>query len=328
MDAGLLGNAALRARLATLGEAEALHPCLLFEGPAGIGKAATARWLAQRLNCEAEDRPCGRCWSCRQIGRGQHPDVLTVGLDPERTAPIISVEQARGIVAALVPRPAYARRRFVIIDPAEAMSEEAANALLKNLEEPPPDTGFILITAATSRLLPTIRSRSQRVRFAPIPSAELSAWLAARGVDAPEATAALGEGCPGRALALAGEGAAAWAADREALLAVIRGPLSEVFSWSEQLTRGERTDWLPRLERALDLLGELLREALQAWAARDTGAPEPARSWARSLDLAGLSRLSLALDRARRDLEGYVNGRLLAEALLCAVRAELGDEAS
>src|SRR6185503_15948819 len=90
--------------------------------------------------------------------------------------------------------------------------------LLKTFEEPRPDTGFVLVTSAVSKIIPTILSRSQRVRFGPVERDELAAFLRARGITAPERLAVLSEGCPGKALALAEGGTDEWLATREALL--------------------------------------------------------------------------------------------------------------
>ena len=329
LDPQLLGNEDVRAHLARMSLEDRLHPCLLFEGPAGVGKAATAIWLAMLTNCEAEpdQRPCGACWSCRQIPRGQHPDVVQVGLDPERTAPIISVEQARGVVGQLNLRPYNARRRFILIDPADALSTEAANAFLKTFEEPPPATGFILITAAASRLLPTVRSRTQRVRFGAIPVAQLARWLADRGLSEPDLLARLAEGCPGRALTLGDGEAVALREARDALLAVLSGPVSEQFAYAEALVKGERAEWVPRAARAFELLTRLVADALRVDAGADPAdlvSGPAAATWARAMGKPGLARVSTAIDLARRDLEGFINARLLVEALLAGITAELG----
>src|SRR4030095_10694201 len=111
---------------------------------------------------------------------------LAVGIDPERRNPIISVDQARQVITELQVKPFHARRRVVILDPADAMNPQAANALLKTLEEPRPDTGFVLVTSAVSKIIPTILSRSQRVRFGPVALDELGPFLRTRGIAAPE----------------------------------------------------------------------------------------------------------------------------------------------
>lgn len=326
------GNDAVRERLARVADADRLHPCLLFEGPPGVGKAATALWLAQRTNCEAAagPRPCGACWSCRQIPQGRHPDVVQVGLDPERTAPIISVRQARELTGALILRPYHARRRFVIIDPAEAMTVEAANALLKTFEEPPADTGFILVTSQPSRLLATVRSRSQRVRFGPVPEALLTDWLAARGVADAAALSRLAEGCPSRALALAAGEADELRQARDAVLEVLGAPIERRFEFVESLTKGDRAAWTRRVDRTLDALELLTRDALVVAARGQRGAllgddrPDLAVAWADRLGMAGAWTVSEALQEARADLDRFVNGRLVMDTLLTRITFQLG----
>lgn len=326
------GNEGVRERLARVSDADRLHPCLLFEGPPGVGKAATALWLAQYANCEAESgpRPCGECWSCRQIPKGRHPDVVTAGLDPQRTAPIISVRQARELTSALVLRPYHARRRFVIIDPADAMTVEAANALLKTFEEPPADTGFVLVTSQPSRLLATVRSRSQRMRFGPVPEAQLSRWLTERGIDDAESLARMSEGCPSRALALAEGEADELRKARDAVLAVLDAPIAERFAFAEKLCKGDRATWTRRVARTLDALELLTRDALVVAAKGEAATllghdrPELARAWADRLGLDGAWAIATALQAARDDLARFVNGRLVMDDLLTRIVLELG----
>lgn len=331
----LPGNEAVRARLAGLVTSDRLHPCLLFEGPEGLGKGRVAEWLAQLLNCEVETeaRPCGGCWSCKSIRKGHHPDVIKIGLDPEKTAPIISVKQARELLAQLQMRPYQARQRLVIIDPADAMNAESANALLKTFEEPPAATGFVLVTSQATRLLPTVRSRSQRVRFGPMEVSALSAWLQARGVEEPDRLARLADGCPGRALRLAEGEAEAWIAARDAVLVALGGPIDGVFTFNERLVKGDRADWGPRVDRTFDGLGSLARDALLLCAGPSPVAVErllnPDRvelleAWADALGPAGITRFVRALEVARADVAAFVNPRLLLDTLLVRLATELG----
>jgi DNA polymerase III subunit delta' len=146
-----------------------LPPSLLFAGPAGGGKRATAVALAQALNClepriSAPDShdACGRCSACRRIARGIHPDVLV--LEPGDTG-TIKVEQVRDVIDRAAFRPFEGMRRVVIIDEADALFPAAQNALLKILEEPPPSSMFVLVTARPDMLLPTVRSRCIRLWF-------------------------------------------------------------------------------------------------------------------------------------------------------------------
>jgi len=331
---GLLGNVALRHRLAGLGAEGRLHHCMLFEGPEGVGKAATARWLAMRINCESDgpERPCEQCWTCRTIAKGHHPDVLFVGTDPERASRVVSVRQARELIRAMVLRPHSARRRFVVIDPADAMNAESANALLKTFEEPPHDTGFILVTAQPGALLATVRSRSQRVRFAPVAHAELSGWLRDRGVEEADWLARLSDGCPGRALALSEGAAEDWRAARDELLDALSGDLQGLFSFGEKRAKGERAVWTGRLLLALDGLERMLQDSWR-WHVRgglDTAElynPRQVKrvaAWAECLDAGGVARCGDAIVEAKGQMAAFVNGRMLVDALLTRLATELG----
>ncbi|HNH49485.1 MAG TPA: DNA polymerase III subunit delta', partial [Myxococcota bacterium] len=264
----LIGNQSLRARLYKAADEQRMHHCFLFEGPAGIGKAAIALHLAMYVNCLAEEegqrglafhrpsRPCGHCRSCQPILAGSHPDILQVGPDPSKVTRIITTEQARNLINALSLQRHSAKRRFVIIDPVDALNEEAANALLKTLEEPPAGTQFILITSRAASLLQTVRSRSQRVRFGPVGEAEMIPWLESRNLD--PRLAALSMGSPGRALALAEGGTQLAEELLAALCAAIGQPVYQLFAFTEGL--GKKAEGgAERTELVLDLIEELLR---------------------------------------------------------------------
>ncbi len=201
----------------------ALHHAYLFGGPEGVGKARAARLLAQAANCDApgaaaDGDACGACGPCRKIARGVHPDVIAIaeervmakagrwepksGRTPSKD---IVVDQVRDLVDHRLSMKRFeGRRRFVIVDPADAMNPQAQNALLKTLEEPPEDTTLVLVAASPDSLLPTIRSRCLRVPFAPIPAVVVAARLEAEGHPPEKArlAAALSGGSLGRALAV------------------------------------------------------------------------------------------------------------------------------
>jgi len=145
-----------------------LPPSLIFSGPAGALTRQTAVAVAQALNClsprgeaEAFDA-CGACAACARIARGAHPDVFVV--EPGDSGSI-KIEAVRDVIDRAGYRPFEGKRRVVIIDEADAMAAAPQNALLKVLEEPPPSTVFILVTARPDMLLPTVQSRCQRLRF-------------------------------------------------------------------------------------------------------------------------------------------------------------------
>lgn len=139
----------------------------LFTGARGAGKEDVARTLAQALNClEKEHDACGQCDSCRRIATGNHPDIYWVR--PESKSRRITVDQLREFERAVNLRASNARVKVGIVVDAECMNEEASNAFLKTLEEPPAQTVIILLTAEPQRLLPTILSRCLRIGFGPV----------------------------------------------------------------------------------------------------------------------------------------------------------------
>lgn len=174
----------------------------LFTGIKGIGKSSTALAFALSLDCinPVDNDGCGECQSCRRMINGNHPDLLTIDLLEKRDS--IVVEQIRDINREISFPPALEGYRVIIIESAERMTVEAANAFLKTLEEPPSNNIFILIATDTSRLLSTIISRCQKVHFRPISEVEIEEYLMHnKGVDEGRAkiAARLSEGSIGRA---------------------------------------------------------------------------------------------------------------------------------
>jgi DNA polymerase-3 subunit delta' len=173
---------------AALGSGRLAH-ALLFHGEDRIGKRLTASVLAQAVNCEAEPRPtppdaCGVCRSCHQIAAGSHPDVTMLSATSGKG----ETEQIREIEARFIYRPLIGAQKIVILDNADLLRHEAANALLKTIEEPPPDSLIILISARPASLLATIRSRCQEVRFAPLAVGKVEEALCRlRGLAKPDA---------------------------------------------------------------------------------------------------------------------------------------------
>jgi DNA polymerase-3 subunit delta' len=190
-----LALAILRRALVT----EAAH-AYLFAGPVGVGKSDAAVEFAAGLICA--DDGCGDCDACRRVRAGIHPDVETIA--PEGTN--ILIDQVRAVNEDIVLRPFEATVRVYIVLAAETMNKEAASAVLKTLEEPPPHAHFILVSSYPEQLLPTIVSRCQRVPFGPTPAPLLAQYLVERyGLLANEAMAcaraAQGNLAYGRALA-------------------------------------------------------------------------------------------------------------------------------
>ena len=331
--AHILGQRQVVDRLWRAMDRDGLHHAYLFEGPPGLGKHTVARLLAKAANCERQDlpaleRPCGACASCKLIESDNHPDVVTLAPLPDRKTPVISVSQVRELVRSVALSRFSARRRFLIVDPVDAMRDEAANALLKTLEEPPPATGFVLVTAQVSSLLPTILSRCQRVRFSPVPVPDVERWLTARGVADASTLAALSLGRPGEALRLSDGGLEERIALRTAMFAALGGSLPEIYSWSQALTKLGGAPARAAAGRVLDLLEDLLRDATLAAHGRgpylNGDIPEVVERWADALWPTGVERCARALDEAREQLTRNVNTRTVLEALITRLATELG----
>ena len=218
---------------------ERLPHALLVHGPRGVGKLAFAERAAQLLLCEAANRPCGVCEGCRWFLGGNHPDFRRIepevlwkepARDADDEAParraaakqpslVIKVEQVRGLADFLYVRSHRGRLRVALVHPADDMNENAANALLKGLEEPPAGAVFILVSHRPAQLLPTIRSRCVSVPV-PLPPHEAAlAWLSGQSIKDPARWLAYAGGAPLRALDYAANGQVALAPTdaREAL---------------------------------------------------------------------------------------------------------------
>jgi DNA polymerase III subunit delta' len=185
---------------------------MLFVGPEGVGKKSFARKLAQALLCESRPAdsldPCEACPGCLQVGAQTHPDFVEVGRPEEKHELPIAV--IRDLCEFFALKPARGLRKVALLDDADDLNEEAANAFLKTLEEPPPGAVLILIGTSVEIQLATIVSRCQVVRFEALPDADVAEILLEQGVAGDPADAArlaaLGDGSVNRALGLADAG--------------------------------------------------------------------------------------------------------------------------
>jgi DNA polymerase-3 subunit delta' len=258
-----------------------LAHAILFDGPDGVGKRSAALGLALALCCpEQPNLGCGACEVCRRILTGQHPDVRV--LAPETNQFLL--EQARDIVALASTRPHEARARVLVIDQADCLNPSAANCLLKTLEEPLPGNFIVLVTAAPARLLPTIRSRCQRVRFAGIRPALLIELASRRGIDRSraETAAAMAGGSAARLFALceAEVESNLWTVASRFRQAVAANEMGPIFDAAAAFADKEERQDLPE---ALALLARFYRDAL----ALAAGAEDLILLRSRSAEMAG-----------------------------------------
>ncbi len=178
----------------------------LFSGPVETGKTATALAVARLLNCDStQARPCGLCPACRKILSGNHPDVRVLRRGEEQT---IRIDAVRDLIGRLHLRPFEARFQVCVIEDADRLTPEGANALLKSLEEPGAGAVLILTTAVPERCPATIRSRCQPVLFFPGGRRRAAATLKEEGLAPGEALflGAYTEGGVARARRLSEEG--------------------------------------------------------------------------------------------------------------------------
>ncbi|HST74992.1 MAG TPA: DNA polymerase III subunit delta' [Acetobacteraceae bacterium] len=265
----LVGHAAREAVLLDALRSGRMHHAWLLAGPSGIGKATLAFRFARRLLAGVPSEgdtlaldPAHPVF--RRVAAGSHADLLTVerAYDEKRkrTRTQIAVDDIRKINGFMGLTPAEGGWRVVVVDGAEDMNQNAANALLKVLEEPPPRAVLLLVCDAPGRLLPTIRSRCRRLRLSPLGEADMDRLLAAYLPDVAAEErgrlATLGEGSPGRALTLAEE---------EGLR--LAGLVDEILGELPGLrpARGyEVADALGRSETAFSTFMDLLRGSLSA----------------------------------------------------------------
>lgn len=301
----------------------------VFAGNEGVGKKLAALTLAKALNCrELADDACDRCVSCHKIAAGNHPDVSVI--EPE--GQFIKIDQIRALQKDVGYKPYEGKRKVYILDQAETLRTEAANALLKTLEEPSADALLILVTANVYALLPTVISRCQSVRFIALGVQKLTALLVQAKQLPPEQAqliASLAEGCPGRALTM---DTAATLAKRdfvEQLLQTLSSGLRDVrilFAQAEQLV-AQKTD----VQEFLDILLVWYRDMsiLQAQGdpallANIDGVDRLAQA-AEKLSMRQIQRLFEIVYQAKADLLRNANLQLTLEVMLISLTEVYND---
>ena len=347
----LVGHLEVRDRLIKAIASGSLPQTILLAGPEGVGKQRLALWIAQRLVCEGPaGEPCGKCGPCRRVLNLGHPDVHwfvpiqrpkagepdkqvkeageTLGeiMEERRQKPLWGaadgmwahgVPSARLLLKRAVLTPMEAKKKVFIVGNAERLiaqigTEDAPNALLKVLEEPPADTQLVLTATDPRRLLPTIRSRSIVVRLGRLSDEEVRGFLTAHAGLAPRTAderVATAEGSIGHALAEDGSSARHRDAAASVIDAVVAGDGRQFERALSQPPYQARGDFAAML----DALSQLLSDA-----AREGTGGQPSRPVPKSLKgrpVAGLAAASDMVMAAREAAQGNVNPQLLLAAL-------------
>jgi DNA polymerase-3 subunit delta' len=259
---------------------------LLFAGAEGLGKKLFALELARALNCTARVgvEACGVCPACARAGKFQLPAeddkdahkkvIWSEHKDVGQVIPYsrnILVDAIRDLEYESNFRPAEGAARVFVIEEADKLNDAASNALLKTLEEPPPTTHIVLVTSRPSSLLPTIRSRSQVVRFAPLPSEEIEKFLVKsrrRSGEEAKLAAQLAGGRPGRAVEFNADAYRArrdWALGVVEALTGVEADRARLLRSAEELSDAKnKEDFEPRLDVLETLVRDLWLSALRA----------------------------------------------------------------
>ncbi|MBI2866580.1 MAG: DNA polymerase III subunit delta' [Chloroflexi bacterium] len=295
----------------------------LLVGPPQVGKGMLALDLARAVNCEGgSPDPCGRCRSCQRIAAGKHADVVVLHWGEGKTE--IGIDQVREVQHRASLKPVEGRCRVFIVDGAEDLSVEAANCLLKTLEEPAPQVLFLLLTCYEDRLLPTVRSRCQRLAIRPLPLELVVGELQCRGLDPERAAliARLARGRLGWAL-LAAEEPQVWQRRAEALgrvSSLAGASTGERFSYASGWA-GTSPHRRERVQEEMDLWEDWWRDLFLVRG--DCSAhivnrdyEEQLRQQAQGLALGDVVAFLQELRRTRRALEANASPRLALEALM------------
>ena len=282
----LFGHSAAEAEFVAALETGRMHHAWLLTGPAGVGKATLAYRLARRLLSPARDPNDPGNPVFRRLAHGSHADVLTIEREMDekrkRMKGEVGIDQVRDVTGFLHLTSAEAGWRVVVVDGVETLNRNAANALLKVLEEPPRQAILLLTAAAPGRLLPTIRSRCRRLKLDPLSAAEMEGALAHLlpeiDGEARRELAKTANGAPGRAVALAEEGAFALAALAREALDARRLPITRMHALAEQATRTESgfATFMGLLQAGL---GEHVRAAARGQGAWPGAQSRPLAEW-------------------------------------------------
>ena len=305
-----------------------LSHAYLFVGPPHVGKMTLALNLAQVLNCPEAEPPCGQCAVCRRIAAAKHPDVRIIGLNlgenstGGRLRAEIGIDEIRELQHAASLPPYEGKHKVFIIDGAEHLSNEAANCLLKTLEEPQPQVLLLLLAAEERVLLPTVVSRCQRVELRLIPPLEIEEALNRRwGVPARKANL----------LSRLSGGSLGWAVSAvvdDRLLSQRAGGIAKLIQLTATGYEGRFTYAAELATRSREYIGEVLGLWLGWWrdlllikggcsaAITNFDFEETLGKEAKGYSLAEIESFIRSLQAAQEQLTQNANPRLVAEVLM------------
>lgn len=327
----LIGHEQQITQLRHMLETGQLQHALLFTGPEGVGKMTAAMLFAAAVLCETQSgqgEACGECPSCRMLVQMAHPDFIKIAPDGQT----IKIDQIRAMQQAMSVRPLVGSYRVCVIEGAELMTDQAANSLLKLLEEPPAYLIFILTANRRYSLLDTIISRCRSYRFATVPVKLIAGFLAGCGVQEAlaQAAARMSGGRVGLALRLSQpEGFAA----RDEAIGLLKDldefPMQRI--WDIAAGFNEQDD-----KRVLDLLTNMgcclrdisvVKTGLGAKLAFSADQLERLSELAAGWSQASLVKAYAAVRQAQRAIGGNANTRLTIEALFMELTEYRGGQA-
>lgn len=317
----LIGHETTIASLDRMSRCGSFPHALLITGPAGVGKQRLATEVAKALNCTEADPPGQRCIHCRQIHAATHPDVAIV--EPAEGKASIAIEQIRTVRDSASLRPYQGSMKVYIIAAAETLTAQAADALLKSLEDPHPQVTFVLTAAEPDAVPATVRSRCRVVALRAVPAETIAGALQTRGMLEEDAVriARLARGSVGWALRAAAQPKLAM--QQEELLDRLCGTLDlrldDRLRLAEELS-ADRKD-RATVRRNLDMMVLLARDALRISAGlpatvASNSQERTLRSQAERIGLEQLLKYVECLRVATRRIDQNVDPRLTMEALL------------
>jgi len=305
---------------------ERLPHALLLEGPRGIGKRDFALEFAHALLCETptqDGHACGQCVACHWLTQDSHPDFRLLepltgdeeGIaeegPPTRKRREINIAQVRALADFVNLSSHRAGGRVVVIHPAEALNPAASNALLKTLEEPSPNTHFLLVSHQPHFLLPTIKSRSFSLSMPQPSHAQAAAWLKELGVHEAELCLALAGGAPLLARDFAD---ADYLKERRIFLSALQAPTQ--LNWLALAEQGARADLAARFDWLQKWLYDLVSSRLASHVRYNLDFASGLQDLATRVNLSRVQQFARELAQIKRRLQHPLNPQLLLESVL------------